>query len=165
MKILLEKILNFFRNNFNVTKQEILFVVVLVIGLFIGSLNKFFNRSQKEIEKAKYIQYLFDSLANEESKTFVGTDIHGNPVDTNIEEPMRKPKIFRKLTENDTNIKININKASRVELMRLPGIGEKTAQQIIELRKLRKIQKKEDLLEIKGFGKKKLQRIEKFITF
>jgi len=49
--------------------------------------------------------------------------------------------------------------------MRLPGIGEKTAQQIIEFRKQNKFKSKEDLLKIKGFGKKKLQRIELFITY
>jgi competence protein ComEA len=59
---------------------------------------------------------------------------------------------------------INLNKATKNELMNLPGIGEKTAENIIELRaKLNKFRKLEDLLRVKGIGQKKLDNIKKYL--
>lgn len=165
MANLFEKVLVFFKNNFNFTKQEVLFASLLFVGLLISSFNRLFEFNKKEAETAKYIAHLVDSLAEAERKSFVGTDIYGNPVDTVISNQFSARSRSFKLKETDTLVKININTASRVELMRLPGIGEKTAQSIIDFRKTKKIKRKEDILHIKGIGKKKLQRIEKFITF
>lgn len=47
---------------------------------------------------------------------------------------------------------INLQTASKEELMSIKGIGEKKADQIIEYRKTNKISKPEDLKNIKGFG-------------
>jgi competence protein ComEA len=59
---------------------------------------------------------------------------------------------------------ININLADINELMRLPGIGNKTAIKIMELRKKKGgFTKIEDLKEIKGIGDSKLEKISKYI--
>ncbi len=47
---------------------------------------------------------------------------------------------------------INLQTASKEELMTIKGIGEKKAEQIIEYRKTNKISSPEDLKNIKGFG-------------
>ncbi len=60
---------------------------------------------------------------------------------------------------------VNINKADVKELTTLPGIGEKTAQRIINFRKSNgKFKKKSDVLKVKGIGEKKFKKIEKLIT-
>ncbi|MFA3783760.1 ComEA family DNA-binding protein [Melioribacteraceae bacterium 4301-Me] len=68
-------------------------------------------------------------------------------------------------TETLDNEKININTAGIDNLVLLPGIGTKTAEKIIDYRnKVGKFNKIEDLLNIKGIGNSKLERIKKYIT-
>lgn len=60
---------------------------------------------------------------------------------------------------------ININSATREELMMLPGIGEKTAGRIIEKRtELNGFRSVDDLTEVRWIGKVKLERIRGLIT-
>ena len=47
---------------------------------------------------------------------------------------------------------INLQTATKEELMRIKGIGDKKADSIIEYRKTNKINEPEDLKNIKGFG-------------
>lgn len=71
-----------------------------------------------------------------------------------------KPKEKTPLREKS----VNVNKAGVNELQRLPGIGEKTAEKIIELRsKKGKFDKIEDLLKVKGIGKAKFDKLKIFI--
>lgn len=55
---------------------------------------------------------------------------------------------------------VNINSASKEELMSLKGIGETTANNIIEYRKENKFKKIEDLQKVKGIGAKKFEAIK-----
>ena len=51
-------------------------------------------------------------------------------------------------------------------LSQLPGIGQKTAKNIIEYRKkVGSFSKAEDLLNIKGIGKSKLEKIRMLLNF
>ena len=60
---------------------------------------------------------------------------------------------------------ININKDSKEELQKLPGIGEKIAERIIYYRdKNGRFEKNEDITNIEGIGQKKYERMKGFIT-
>jgi competence protein ComEA len=48
--------------------------------------------------------------------------------------------------------RIDLNRASVTELMRLPGIGEKRAQAIVAARARQPFRKPEDVLAVKGIG-------------
>ncbi len=58
---------------------------------------------------------------------------------------------------------VNINTASKEELMTLKGVGETTAEAIIEYRKENKFTKIEDIKNVKGIGDKKFESIKEDI--
>ena len=60
--------------------------------------------------------------------------------------------------------KININKASKEELMTLPNIGEKRAEAIIEYRENSPFKKIEDIKNVTGIGEKFYQSLKDLIT-
>jgi len=61
--------------------------------------------------------------------------------------------------------KININTATAEQLTSLKGIGPKKAQAIIEFRKKNgKFKKLEDLMLVKGIGKKTFEKIKPYLT-
>jgi competence protein ComEA len=50
------------------------------------------------------------------------------------------------------NDRIDLNRASTVELMRLPGVGQKKAQAIVALRSRQPFKRPEDVVAVKGLG-------------
>lgn len=59
---------------------------------------------------------------------------------------------------------VNINTASKEELISLSGIGDKTAEKIINYRQQSPFSKKEDLMKVPGIGENKYKEIEDKIT-
>jgi len=61
--------------------------------------------------------------------------------------------------------KVNINTAAKEDLMKIPGIGEKTAEQIIKHREIYgKFKRIEDIMNVKGIGQKKFEKIKSYLT-
>ena len=61
-------------------------------------------------------------------------------------------------------VKVDLNKATVQELVKLKGIGKKYAERIIEYReKNGNFEKIEDLMKIKGIGQKKFESIKDLI--
>lgn len=60
---------------------------------------------------------------------------------------------------------ININTANSTELQEVPGIGPSTADKILQMRKSYGAFKSvDDLLAIRGLGKKRLDKMRKYLT-
>ena len=59
---------------------------------------------------------------------------------------------------------VNITTASAEELERLPGIGEKKAQAIVDHRKGHPLRKLEDLARVKGIGRKTVARLRPYLS-
>lgn len=66
-------------------------------------------------------------------------------------------------TERQAAGLININTADAAELMKLKGVGEKTAEKIIEYRAQTPFEKPEDIMNVKGIGEKKFEDIKDYI--
>jgi competence protein ComEA len=64
-----------------------------------------------------------------------------------------------------SNEKVNLNTATLEQLQTLPGVGPAIAKSIVEYRtKVGKFSKIEDILNVKGIGEKKYQRMKDRLT-
>jgi comEA protein len=63
--------------------------------------------------------------------------------------------------ESESVGRLNLNSATKTELMRLPNIGEVTAQRIIDYRNTHQgFSSVDELIEVKGIGDKTFKRIK-----
>ena len=65
---------------------------------------------------------------------------------------------------NSTGGVVNLNTASAKELSYLPGVGQSKAEAIISYRSNRQFKKVEDLMRVKGIGRKTFKKIRSFLT-
>lgn len=78
-------------------------------------------------------------------------------------EAVEDTSIIVSATEEQAAGLININTADAAELMKLKGVGEKTAEKIIEYRAQTPFEKPEDIMNVKGIGEKKFEDIKDHI--
>jgi len=155
------------QTTFGVTKSELLFVVLIICGLAVGTGIKFFGGSDiKRNKQGQDIYRILDSLAEINKTTYTGSDIKGkpNPELVKGDTLVKRDNLYPESSKKEiTKVKININDATVNDLMKLPGVGEKTAQMIYDYRRMHKFTKPEDLLNIKGIGKKKYEKLKDLI--
>jgi competence ComEA-like helix-hairpin-helix protein len=72
---------------------------------------------------------------------------------------------FSHATKKPPLVPVNINTANSAELQQVPGIGPATAEKIVQMRKSYGTFKSvDDLLSIRGIGKKRLEKMRKYLT-
>jgi competence protein ComEA len=70
----------------------------------------------------------------------------------------------RRRTHTQYSGVVNLNEASREELDRLPGVGKKAVDRILAHREKRPFKRIEELGKVKGFGRKKFQKLKPYLT-
>ncbi|QRK13488.1 helix-hairpin-helix domain-containing protein [Archangium violaceum] len=59
---------------------------------------------------------------------------------------------------------VNLNEATVAQLDLLPGVGEKAAQRIVTWREKRPFKRIEELVRVKGFGRKQFLKLKPYLT-
>lgn len=81
------------------------------------------------------------------------------------ESDNRSGKRRRKSADTSSVGVVDINSASEEELDSLPGVGARTAALIVQYRQSHgRFKRKEDLLEIRGIGVKKYEKLKDYVT-
>ncbi|HVO73679.1 MAG TPA: helix-hairpin-helix domain-containing protein [Ignavibacteriaceae bacterium] len=158
---------------FSLTETEVKVILFLLIIFIIGICAKYLFLSEKITEYQEYDYSQEDSLF-----ALLGRQEEGNKKPSNLNstaliDSEREVLDFNKgnFSQNQklkfsTQTRININKAGLNDLVKLPGIGEKTAANIIEYRTAHgAFSKLEELLNIHGIGSSKLLKIKEYIVF
>ena len=158
---------------FSLTETEVKVILFLLIIFTIGVGVKYLLLSEK-IAQYQEFDYshedsLFAMLGRQESgdkKTSKGTS---SAVVDSEQEVLDFNKGNFKESQNSkisSQTRVNINKAGVNELIKLPGIGQKTAINIVEYRNSHgSFNDPEDLLKIHGIGSSKLSKIKEYIVF
>lgn len=160
--------LNKLSQKFNITLTELRVILFMLMVLISGFIITFFN----DEDDTPYIEYdyseqdsLFEHYTNADTSS-LRKEIADNDVDYKQEVLDFSTRNFEKTERKvlPAERSIDINKAGIEVLKTLPGIGEKTAQNILQLREKRgRFRNINELLEVKGIGNSKFNKIKKFI--
>ena len=119
---------------------------------YSGTDEKFLKRALN-ITSGKSYSALEDSAFNSDYPSAAEIDSAG------------KSAVKPEAKEKYSGIRININTADAGELESLPGVGAATADKIIQHRTLSgRFRKPEDLMKVKGIGKKKFEKLSNLIS-
>jgi competence ComEA-like helix-hairpin-helix protein len=152
---------------FTQTEIKVVLFLAIVFAIGLGVKYVFFKNSVANAKKYDYS--IQDSIFQEieiQDNRLRNEEIAGKAVDYKQEVLDFNSSDFHKKEAKKLpgGKSININTAGIEDLVMLPGIGTKTAQKIIDLRKTKgRFNKLEELYEVKGIGKTRFNKIEKFL--
>ena len=158
-------------NKLNLTKKELIVIGFLFITFAAGVILKYsgwktpgdFNYTESDRQFEQQVKSSFEELeknklSNEQQQRTDEMKKFADSLITQKDSPKEKKSLL-------PGRKININTALAGDLQLLPGIGEVTAERIIEYRELKgPFRKADDLKKVKGIGDKKFEQLMHYIT-
>ncbi len=168
---MLKKIINNISLKLSLTVQEIKTIVFVFCIVSLGLIVKYVNIKipENRIEKSSFNFYdsLSKAIENQNLTLSKQSKIMEKRVDSEqelLDFSVNKLDIDKKNKLSLKDHSLNLNSISKEILVKLPGIGPKTAEKIIDLRKSKNGYKKiDELLEVKGIGLVKLKAIKKYL--
>ena len=165
----MRNLLNNISQKFGLTKIEIN-TIIFVLVIFVFGLG--INLSEIELREVNQQKFdysfhdsLFKALENEKRNELIALEKKEKKVDSELElldfsntelDSKKETVLFPSI--------INLNDADLETLIKLPGIGPKTAEKIIILRTQKGgFSNVDELTEVKGIGLKKLNKIRSFL--
>ena len=167
----MRNILDYFSYKLSLTAQEIKSAIFIITILFLGLFVKFtsLKLSGRTVDNYEVIFFknLEKAIEIQQNSAVEQNKIIEKRVDSDLELSdfsVEKFDFNKKLDKNLKLKSIDLNSASVSELTKLPGIGQKTAEKIVEFRQqLNGFKVIEDLLKVKGIGNKKFNTIKKYL--
>jgi comEA protein len=167
---------------FSFTKNEmkvILFMVIVLVSGFsikyIKHISEFssvisYNYSESE---SMFKKLSGGSLYTASKDSITQKDSSVNNTETSLTQKLKSAEdsiknTGKKKSKKEEKLKpksININTAAKEVLVMLPGVGESTAEKIINYRETHNgFRKIESIMKVKGIGKKKFEKLKDYIT-
>ncbi|MBR4830702.1 MAG: helix-hairpin-helix domain-containing protein [Bacilli bacterium] len=147
--------------------KRIIDVINMAGGLTANADTTILNLSKKVKDEMYIIVYSNDQIKEYKEKLLPSKEII-KQVEEKIICPDNSNDACEKKTNNKTETtlegKININTATKEELMTLPGIGESKADKIIEYRKSNIFNSIDDIKNVSGIGERIFTKIKDNIT-
>lgn len=164
----------FWLDRLQISKQEritigFLLAIILVLVLFTSFLSGLMEQNQ----------YNYDGIKAEFERKTLEFEEEQKAVAAKYDPPAEENQIIGEIHTNSSKqqqtdkpnpkkelipVSVNINTADIEELQLLPGVGKTYAERILEYRKTNgNFTSVEELINIKGIGEKRLEKIKPFI--
>jgi competence ComEA-like helix-hairpin-helix protein len=156
----MKRVVTILRETLSVTALEARAVLLVALVFSVGTAATFLE-TESDLHAhatATRIDEMLDSLERREDVTTAAV----STVQQNVEITETSPTEAR--TPTQPRRPINLNTATAAELDALPGVGPATAQAIVASRARSRFTSTDDLLDIRGIGEKKLERIRPYVT-
>ncbi len=158
MRFALRNLLKKINDALGLTKSESIVFWFLIIAFTFGIIVKLVYGDVVKDEPSKFDYSVFDEEFEKRSaeiEKFISN--RGDTLSENFGERDAGFKV--------SSFKVNINTATKEELMKIPGVGPKMAEQIIKHREIYgKFKRIEDIMNVKGIGQKKFEKMKNYLT-